>query len=218
MVQCAMFNVFVFWVLTCTPLSMKSATYALQHLQHTTFGSWVTTYNIQHIATSRMLIMQVRGVAPLPLPLPPTTTPRAPETAGPTRAPPLGGGATPKTTWPRPAALEVTSPLPTPTTLWAPETAGALSLRVATVPPPPPVPMAAIYNEAEADTTIAEVIRGRGGEGERDLGGEGGRGVRDAAPSTPRPPPTTGRPRCPATGCAGSGRDTTRRLGDPDRG
>ena len=60
--------------------------------------------------------------------------------------------------------------MPTPTTLWAPETAGALSLRVAMVPPPPRVPMAAIYNEAEADTTLAEVIRGRGVEGERSLG------------------------------------------------
>ena len=61
------------------------------------------------------------AVVPLPLPLPPTTTPKQPETAGapPPRAlaPPLGGGATPKTTWPHPAALEVASPLPTPTTL-----------------------------------------------------------------------------------------------------
>ena len=49
--------------------------------------------------------------------------------------------------------------------------------------------MAAIYNVAEADTTLAEVIRGRGGEGERDLGGEGGRGVRDAIYPY-HPPPT----------------------------
>ena len=42
MVQCAMFNVFVFWVLTCTPIcNIRTATSATYHI-------WFLGYNIQH--------------------------------------------------------------------------------------------------------------------------------------------------------------------------
>ena len=71
--------------------------------------------------------------------------------------PPLWGRATPKTTRPRPILLELPFPLPTATTPTSPEVEGAMPLQTLVLllgSPPCPDPMAAMYSEAETETTV----------------------------------------------------------------